>query len=89
MTFTGFDLAFRMLHAVVKHKFMELQQDFLRFGHVVEVQTAGSTMIFTDEPEIFKAVMSTKVSPNYVSSGARANWKVHEVFRFWKREDSP
>jgi len=57
----GFDLACRMLIAVIKNSFINLQQSFLEYGHVVEVNAAGSTMIFTDEPEIFKACMATQV----------------------------
>lgn len=50
-----------MLIAVVKNNFINLQQSFLEYGHVVEVKAAGSTMIFTDDPNIFKACMATNV----------------------------
>ena len=78
-----------MLRAVMKHQFMELQQDFLQYGHVVEVQTAGSTMIFTDEPEIFKAVMSSKVCQIYLLPKPALIWRLKKVFEFWKGEDTP
>ena len=50
-----------MLHGIMNHRFVELSQEFLSYGRVVEVRTAGSTMIFTDEPEMFKAAMATNV----------------------------
>jgi hypothetical protein len=50
-----------MLLGVYNNTFMDVQARFLEHGHVVEVNAAGSTMIFTDEPEIFKATMSSKV----------------------------
>jgi len=50
-----------MLFGILNHRFVELTQEFLSYGHVVEVVTAGSRMIFTDEPDMFKAVMSTNV----------------------------
>ena len=58
----GFDTAFRIFRSVLSHELIEVQQDVLKHGHVVEVNMAGSPMIFTDEPDVFRACMSTKVS---------------------------
>lgn len=71
----GFDIAFRIFRSILQHRLIEVQQEILQHGHIVEVQMAGSAMIFSDDPEVFRACMSTK----FVDFGKGA--LIHDVFQ--------
>lgn len=58
---SGFDVAFRIFKSVLNHTLIEVQQDILKHGHVVQVKMAGSVMVFSDDPEVFRACMATQV----------------------------
>jgi hypothetical protein len=62
LTVIGLDLTVSLIRSLINFQLIEWTREILKdAGHTVELHLIGTRLLMTDDPENFKAIMSTQV----------------------------